>query len=711
MHKIHRFYKIAAALLLLLSFSLADEGMWTFDNPPKKQLKEKYGFDITQEWLDHVRLSSVRFNDGGSGSFISPNGLVMTNHHVGLGQLQKMSTEKMDYVKLGFYAATQEEEVKCVDLELNVLMEMENVSNKVLGAVKQGMNDKEAADAKKAVIAQLTKESTEKSGLRSDIVSFYNGNEYWIYKYKKFTDVRLVMAPEQQIAFFGGDPDNFTYPRYDVDMCFFRVYENGKPFHSDNYLKWNTAGAQDQELVFVSGHPGSTNRQQTYSQLEFARDYSYPYRLEYIKRMIATLKEYSKLGEEQSRRALVQIFGLENAQKVWKGEYKGLQDAKLMEKKLNEEKTLREKINANPEWKKQYGWAWDSISAAIERSKKYFTRDTYRGLSGRLFSLATIIARYPEQMKKPNGERLPQYQDANIEATKFGLFSRAPIYTDLEKIQLSDRLKQMAEGLGTNDPYVKIVLNGKTPEEAATALIDGTQLGNIDFRKKLFEGGEKEITASTDPMLVLARKIIPFNDETMEWNEKYVTSVIGQAAEAVGKARFALYGKELPPDATFTLRLSYGQVKGYPMNGTIAPSITTMFGLYDRAYSFQNKGDFELPQRYVDGLSKLNLKTPMNFVSTNDIIGGNSGSPVINAKAEVVGLIFDGNIESLPGRFLYSEDLNRAVAVHSGVMIETMRKLYGASKLADEIEGVQPAPEPPKAAPQKSVKPTTKKKK
>lgn len=707
---IRRVTYTALTAALFFSLAFADEGMWTFDNPPKKLLKDKYGFTITQEWLDHVRLSSVRFNDGGSGSFVSPNGLVMTNHHVGLGQLQKMSSEKMDYVKVGFYASKPEEEVKCVDLELNVLMEMENVTEKILGAVKSGMSNTEAAEAKKSAIAQVTKESTEKSGLRSDIVSFYNGNEYWIYKYKKFTDVRLVMAPEQQIAFFGGDPDNFTFPRYDVDMCFFRVYENNKPYHPAQYLKWNTVGAKDQELVFVSGHPGSTNRQQTYSQLEFARDFSYPYRLENIKRRIAVLKEYSKLGEEQARRAMVQIFSFENAQKAWGGEYKGLLDVKLMAKKMNEEKDLREKVNANPEWKKNYGWAWDSISVAIERSKQNFKRDTYRGLTGRLASLALTIARFPEQMKKPNGERMPQYQDANIEAMKFGLFSRAPIYSDLEKIQLTDRFKEMLEGLGADDPFVKTVLNGKTPEEAATALIDGTQLAKVEFRKSLIDGGEKEITASTDPMIVLARKIVPFGDEAREWSEKYVSSVIGQASEAVGKARFVVYGRDLPPDANFTLRLSYGQVKGYPMNGTLAPSMTTMFGLYDRAYSFQNKGDFELPQRYVEGMSKLNLATPMNFVTTNDIIGGNSGSPVINANAEVVGLIFDGNIESLPGRFMYSEELNRSVAVHTGVMIETMRKLYGASKLADEIEGIKDAPGESKGAFEKTAKPSKKKK-
>jgi hypothetical protein len=712
MNKRKKFSTLLFTVLLVFTVSLADEGMWTFDNPPKKELKEKYGFDVTQQWLDHVRLSSVRFNDGGSGSFISSNGLVMTNHHVGLGQLQKMSKEGMDYVTTGFYAATSEQEVKCVDLELNVLMEMENVTERVLGSVKSGMSDKEAVDAKKSTIALLTKESTEKTGMRSDIVTLYNGNEYWIYRYKKFTDVRLVMAPEQQIAFYGGDPDNFTFPRYDVDMCFFRVYENDTPYHPAHYLKWKTAGAKEDELVFVSGHPGSTNRQQTMAQIENSRDYSYPARMNSVKRRIAVLKKYALLGEEQQRRALVQIFSLENAQKAWGGEYQGLLDKKLMSKKAGEEKELREKIDANPEWKKLYGWAWDSISSAIARSQQRYAKDSYRALSGRLFSMALTIARYPDQMKKPNGERLPQYQDANRDAMKFSLFSRAPMYLDLEEIQLADRLNECLDNLGADDPWMKIVLNGKTPEQAAQELIGGTQLVNPEFRKSLIEGTGEEIKTSTDPMIVLARAVVPFGDESREWNEKNVGGIVSKATEAVGKARFVVYGKELPPDANFTLRLSYGQVKGYPMNGTKAPCMTTMYGLYDRAFSFQNKGDFELPQKYIDGLPKLNLATPMNFVTTNDIIGGNSGSPVINADAELVGLIFDGNIESLPGRFMYSEEVNRSVAVHPGVMIETMRKLYNAGKLADEIEGVVAAPEPPKAAPaSKPVKPAVKGKK
>jgi hypothetical protein len=699
-----------AIVLLLCGIALAEEGMWTFDNPPKKQLKDKYGFDITQEWLDHVRMSSVRFNDGGSGSFVSPNGLVMTNHHVGSGQLQKMSTPEKDYIKTGFFARTPAEEVKCVDLELNVLMEMENITDKVMAAIA-GKSGSEAMMARRTVQAQLQKESNERTGLRSDLVTLYNGAEYWIYRYKKFTDVRLVMAPEKQIAFYGGDPDNFTFPRYDIDMCFFRVYENDKPFNTPHYLKWKTAGAADGELVFTSGHPGSTNRQQTYAQIEYSRDFQYPARLATLKRTLVALKKYSDRGEEQHRRADGMIFGYENSQKAMTGEYQGLLDKSLMAKKLADEKELLKKINENPELKSKYAWAWDSIAAAMDRQKSRFNEITYRGLSGSLGTRALTIVRYAIESKKPNGERMPQFQDAMVKMTLENLYSPAPVYVDMEEVLLTERFQEALDILGPTDPWVIAALDGKTPAAAAAFYVSGTRLFDPAFRKALIEGGEQEIMKSADPMIMLARRVVPIGDEMRAWQDKYISGQISMASEATGKARFAVYGKELPPDANFTLRLSYGQVKGYAMNGTIAPSMTTMYGLYDRAFGFQNHPDFELPQRFKDGVGKLNLATPMNFVSTNDIIGGNSGSPVVNANAELVGLIFDGNIESLPGRFAYSEEKNRAVSVHPGVMIETMRKLYDAEILADELEGIIAKPEPKKEAPGKAVKPAQKKKK
>jgi len=661
--------------------------MWTFDNPPLKQLKERYGFVPTQEWLDHVRLASVRFMDGGSGAFVSPNGLVLTNHHVARGQLQKMSSKQKDYVADGFYARTMQEEIKCPDLELNVLVSMEDVTARVHGAITSDMSPKQALDARKAITARISKEAKEKTGLRADIVSLYQGNEYWLYCYKKYTDVRLVMAPEMGIAFFGGDADNFTFPRHDIDMTFFRVYEDGKPVASRHYLHWNNKGAGDGELVFVSGHPGSTNRLQTYDQLLLQRDQTYPERIKGLQRRLMLLRDYAKGGTEQARQASNQIFGLENSIKALSGEYAGLLDKELMAKKAAEDKNLRDRVNADPQLKEKYGWAWDSLRAAVNRDGATAKARGYKSIKVKLYTFASQLVQAAEELKKPNGERLSQYQDANLESTKFRLFSPAPVYPGLEELRLADALQEALDGLGADDPFIKTVLDGKSPAEAARALVEGTKMGDPAVRRKLFDGGENAIAASTDPMVVLARRLAPTAKKEREWSERHIAGITARAGEKVAEARFAVYGKNTNPDATFTLRLSYGTVTGYPMNGTVAPPKTTFFGLFDRAYSFDNKGAYKLPQRYVDNMSRLDLSTPLDFVSTCDIIGGNSGSPVINTKGEYVGLIFDGNIESLPGRFLYSETTNRAVAVHSAAIVEVLRKLYDAGVLADEIEG------------------------
>ncbi len=673
--------------ILCVSYAVADEGMWTFDNPPRTRLKELYGFEPTKEWLDHVRLSSVRFNDGGSGAFVSADGLVITNHHVARGQLQKMSSPQKNYVAEGFYARTFAEELKATDLELNVLFGMQDVTARVMAAVKPGMSTKEAVDARKAVMAAISKESKEKTGLRADVVSLYQGGEYWLYTYKQYTDVRLVMAPEEKIAFYGGDADNFTYPRYDLDMAFFRVYENDKPVKVDHYFRWNAAGAADGELVFVSGHPGSTNRLQTYAQTEYQRDVAYPMTLKTLKRRLAVLNTYAARGGEQARQARGSIFGLENSLKAMTGEFGGLNDRETMAKKAAEEKDFRDRVMANPAWKAQYAWAWDSIGVAIERQRAKAATRSFRSVRSRLLSFATTLVQYVEEVKKPNGERLAPYQDANIEGTKFRLFSRAPVYLDLDEEQCVDGLRESLEALGPDEPFMKAVLRGKSPEALANELVRRSKLVDPAVRRQLLEGGEQAVTASDDPAIVLARIIEPMNRETRAWEEKNISGLITKASEKLGEARFAVYGKTAYPDATFTLRLSYGTVKGYPMNGTIAPAKTTLFGLYDRAYSFDMKGDFDLPQRYLDRIGSVDLKTPVNFVSTCDIIGGNSGSPVINAKGEYVGLIFDGNIESLPGRFLYSEKANRAVSVHSAYIIHSLRTLYDAAPLADELEG------------------------
>jgi hypothetical protein len=662
--------------------------MWTFDNPPMKQLQEKYGFTPTPQWLDHIRLSSVRFNDGGSGSFVSPTGLVITNHHVAFGQLQKVSTPEKDYVKDGFYAKTPAEELKCPDLELNVLVSMENVTARVQGAVKPGMSEKQALDARKAEQAKIQKESLDKTGLRSDVISLYQGGEYWLYRYKKYTDVRLVFAPEQQMAFFGGDPDNFTYPRYDLDFALLRVYDGGQPVQSKEYLKWNSKGAADGDLVFVSGHPGSTERGLTLAQLALDRDLIYPARIARYKRQLEALRAYAAKGPEQARRAADDIFGFENSLKAVTGEYNGM-DKALFDKKSKEESELRAKVAANPEWKRQYGDAWDAIAAATRKQADLYKLQQYRSISSasNLASLARQIVIYVAEIQKPDAQRLNGYHDSQLEELKFYLFSPAPIYPDFEEAMLAFSLQDSLEQLGPNDPWVKAVLNGKTPAQVAADAIRGTKLTDPAVRKSLVEGGEAAVNASTDPLIVLARKVDPFFREIRKQYEDTVESVVTSASEKIAKARFAIYGKSVYPDATFTLRLAYGTVKSYPMNGTKAAPKTTFYGLYDRSAGFDNKPPFNLTPRFVERRDKIDLSTPLNFVNTADIIGGNSGSPVINRNGEFVGIIFDGNIESLTGNFVYLEESNRAVAVNSGAIIEALRKVYDASNLAAELEG------------------------
>jgi hypothetical protein len=601
--------------------------------------------------------------------------------------LQKNSTAEHDYLRDGFYAATPNEEMKSPDLEVNVLVGMEDVTARVQSAAKGIGDQAKALKARDAAIAAIEKESKDKTGLRSDVVSFYQGGEYWLYTYKAYTDVRLVFAPEQQAAFYGGDPDNFTYPRYDLDMALFRVYENGKPLRTDNFLKWSAKGAAPGELIFISGHPGSTERDDTVAQLLMERDVRGPAVTEYYQRRIATAQAFAAQGPEQARLVGSTIFGLQNSLKVYLGRGEALADPAILAKKQADEADFRAKVNANKEWKKEYGKAWDEIARAEEKVKPEIKGQIFRRTDSRLFTLAVQIVQYVAEIKKPDGERLPQYHDAGLDTLRFQLLSPAPIYPSTEKLYMAAALKLCQEKLGDNDAFAQALVQGGEVNATVNALVDGTKLADPAVRKALLDGGEAAVAASADPMIVAARRADPILREAQRRIHDTVTSVLTPAGEKLGKARFLIYGKDAYPDATFTLRLSYGTVEGYPYNGTIAPPFTTFYGLYDRAASFSNKPPFDLTAKEAAGRHKLDLSTPLDFVATGDIIGGNSGSPVVNRDGELVGLIFDGNIESMAGDFVYDGAKNRAVAVHSSGMIEGLRKLYSAGALADELEG------------------------
>jgi len=685
---------VLAYAFVCSTIASADEGMWLYNEAPKDKIRAKYGFDVTQQWLDHVRLSSVRFNNGGSGSFVSPDGLTFTNHHVGAGCVQQLSTEGHDYIKTGFYAKTEAEEAKCPNLELNQLVGIEDVTDKINAGIKPEMSTAEIGAAQRAAMSQVEKDCATSTGLRCDVVTFYSGQVYNLYKYKKYTDVRLVFAPEFDIAFFGGDPDNFTYPRYDLDITFFRVYENDKPAHLDNYLKWSPTGVKDGDLIFVSGHPGNTGRLLTMAQLEFLRDVQYPMALKVYARRIALLQEFSKQSEENARIAKEDLFGLQNSQKAITGYQSGLLDKGIMKEKTSQEVYLRAAFKVASKDTNATD-PWEEIAQAIKTQQEIFPNLSYlermRAFPSHLAQFARTLVRAADEKPKPNPDRMREFRDSALPSLEQQLFSTEPIYKNLETALLTDGLSEMQESLGKDNPEVQKVLQGKTPADVAKDLVANTKLDDVAVRKQLYEGGRAAIEASTDPLIMLMRSIDPDARSARREFEDKVDSVVRRDGGAIAKARFAQSGFTQPPDATFTLRLSYGVVKGYQENGKAIPFDTTMGGAYQRAAEHGSQSPYNLPESWIKLKDKLDLKTPFNFVSTADIIGGNSGSPTVNKNGEVVGIIFDGNIESLPWNFAYSDTQGRAVSVDSRGIQEALRKIYGATALADELMGTKAA--------------------
>ena len=665
----------------------------TFNNIPWKTFKEKYGFAPTNSgWADHLRLASVRFNSGGSGSFVSPDGLVMTNHHVGADTLQKISTKDKDFYKDGFLARIKADEVKSPDLELNVLIAIEDVTDRVNAEIKDGMSDAEVTLARRKATAAIEAESKKKTGLRSDVVTLYQGGQYHLYTYKTYTDVRLVMAPEFDIAFFGGDPDNFEFPRYDLDVCFFRAYENDKPVKVEHYLKWSVNGSKEGDLVFVSGHPGRTNRLNTAAHLRYLRDTDYPLQLEFLFDKERFLQDFGKQGAEQARQSKEDLFHVQNSRKARVGGLGGLKDEAFMDAKSRNEQALRDRVKADPAKQAKYGAAWDKIAEAQATAKEilkpYNFLERGQAFDARTFQIARALVRLAEESAKPNGERLKEYRDSARPSLELALFSEAPTYPEYEIARLAHSLAYWKKTT-PDDPRIEKVLQGRSPEEAAKALVNGSKLADVSVRKKMAEGGSRAIADSDDSMIQLAKRIDADSRALRKTREEAVDGVGASQYALIAKANFDDQGDKVYPDATFTLRLAFGTVKGYTVDGKAIPPFTTIEGAFEHAAKHGNTPPYELPPSWVEAKKRgrLNLATPLNFVSTADIIGGNSGSPVVNRDLEVVGLIFDGNIQSLVLDFGFDDKVARAVSVDSRAIVEALKKVYRADALVNELTG------------------------
>src|SRR5213592_2554875 len=605
--------------------AIADEGMWLFNAPPLKQLKGKYNFEPTTQWLEHLQKASVRFNSGGSGSFISANGLVITNHHVGADALQKASSEQHNYLKNGFYAKTNAEEIKCADLELNVLVSTEDVTARVNVAVKAGMSPDEATKARGNAIAEIEKESKEKTGLRSDVIALYQGGAYHLYRYKRYDDVRIVFAPEQQMAFYGGDPDNFEYPRFDLDICIFRVYENGQPAKIDNYLKWNSRGPSDGELTFVSGSPGRTDRQLTVDELTDTRDRDVPNLLRVFNRREVLVASWGQRSFENARRARDDFFGDQNNRKRYDGYLAALLDPEIWTSTEQREKKLRDAISRDPKLGSAIS-AYDRIKKAEAELVKIAPRYDYleqerrstvgyrgpRALYGSLFKYARLLTRAIDERAKPNGERIPAFRDSAKESLELELFSTEPVYDDYEILRLTDSLTDFSSQFGVDNPIVQKVLAGKSPHARAVELVTGTKLKDVAVRKDLYSKDAAALQAAHDPMIDLARLI---DGPAREARKIYDAQdeIKKQAYAEIAKARFAIGGTSSYPDATFTLRFSYGTVRGYEQDGKQIPAFTDFAGLYQRSAQHNNKPPFDLPQRWIDKKANLNLATHFDF--------------------------------------------------------------------------------------------------
>lgn len=689
-----------ASVLALAGFAAqADEGMWTYNQFPAAKVGAAYGFAPDADWLKKLQLASVRIAGGCSASVVSPAGLVMTNHHCARECIQNLSgLRKKDFNKDGFIARKPSEEPRCPGMEMNQLTAITDVSQAVQDATK-GAASERFSDVQKAAIADIEKSCATGDEWRCEVVTLFRGGQYNLYKYRRLQDIRLVFAPEDAIAFFGGDPDNFNFPRYDLDVSFLRIYgADGKPWKTDAFLPFSKTGVKDGELTFVSGNPGGTSRGMTLAQVQDQRDSVLPARLMDLSHARGWITEYQQRGKEQLRHSNDDLFGIENSLKAFKGQHASLGDASFMAQLHKDETDFRRKVVNNPQWMAEYGDVWDDISALTLKARKQ--RETLNALTethgSTLLEIARAIWRHPVEVRKPNGDRLVEFTDARLPQLRQTVLSDAPIYKELETAKITYGLTQMREALSPDHPVVKRLLGNKSPQQMARALVSGTRLQELKsnakgeatggLRKKLWDADAATVAASKDPLL---KFVASYDTEVRAARKKYEEEVQGplkRQEERLAQARFAVYGNNSYPDATFTLRLSYGRVVGWDENGSAVAPFTDFAGAYKRHTGAE---PFALPSTWLKARSKINLNTPFNFVTNNDIIGGNSGSPMVNQKGEVVGLVFDGNVHSLGGEFGFDTRLNRTVAVHSQALLEALDKIYPAGHIAAEIRGAQ----------------------
>ena len=681
--------KLAIAILLLLSSSIAgDEGMWTLDNFPRETVREKYGVDVTETWLNQLRLATTRLEGGCTGSFASPAGLVLTNHHCVRRCLSQISSADNDVAANGFLAADRDQEVRCEAQSLSVLSEFVEITSLVAEATA-GKTDQQAKEVRQQTLSRLEKECEEEADGRlvCEAVTLYRGGQYFLYKYKRYDDVRLVFVPESAIAAFGGDPDNFNFPRWCLDMAFLRAYENGEPAKTPHFLKWRPEGAKAGEPVFVTGHPGSTDRLMTVAELKYTRDVELPHWLMRYGELRGRLIQFAKTGNEAHRITQTPLLSYENAIKVRRNHLKALLDDTLISRKQQQEGELRDAVAADAEMRHAYGSAWDDITEALTRYQTF--RDDHLfveqqvGFNSSLFSYARTLVRAAVERRKPNGDRFREYRDTALPRMKQVTLAARPIYPALEELTLSFSLDKLREFLGPDSRYVKAVLGSESPDALAAQLVSGSRLGDADVREALWEGGQRAIDTSDDPMIELALQLEPDARALRKRYEEEVEAPLELASEKIAAARFAIQGTSRYPDATFTLRVTYGAVQGWVEQGEPVEPFTTLHRAFGRA---TGKEPFRIPDSWIEVQKQLDMDTRFNLVATTDITGGNSGSPLIDREGNLVGLAFDGNIHSIAGDYWFDEAKNRTVAVHPAMMLKALDVVYGADQLLAELE-------------------------